>query len=277
MFFKRTKRKIRLICFDLDNTLFDYRSAEAETEAYIAERLHIDLKHALHDKTHLQTIDILRAFTAVRTSYVNFDPDPEHYSRKLWIIEMLRRLNINPKDIPRNYEHNKKKKSTKKKLGKKSRNALDEFAESYEDLYWEYLMTRMRLFPQTLHVLSELKKTGIYEIAAITNSDGRKDIKLRRIIKLGLGKFFDYIVTSDDTGINKPAIENFQYALKIAHVSADETMMIGDHPEVDLKNAKKTGFVTVWTKQVLPTIVHYPYVDHEITDIVQLLDIMKTY
>ncbi|HIH31403.1 TPA: hypothetical protein HA235_01725 [Candidatus Woesearchaeota archaeon] len=54
-------------------------------------------------------------------------------------------------------------------------------------------------------------------------------------------------------------------------------MIVGDYPEIDLVNAKKFGFITVWSKQLIYTEIHLKYVDHEIKDIKELLDIVKKY
>ena len=41
----KKKREIKLICFDLDNTLEKFRDAESETEVHIAEKLHKEIKY----------------------------------------------------------------------------------------------------------------------------------------------------------------------------------------------------------------------------------------
>ena len=41
--------------------------------------------------------------------------------------------------------------------------------------------------------------------------------------------------------------------------------------------AKKLGFLTVWSKEHIHSDLHLRYVDHEITDIRQLLDILQKY
>jgi FMN phosphatase YigB (HAD superfamily) len=65
--------------------------------------------------------------------------------------------------------------------------------------------------------------------------------------------------------------------LKLSGIKGKECLMVGDHPEVDLINAKKRGLLTVWTKEHIPIGVHFKYVDYEITDIGEILEIIKKY
>jgi HAD superfamily hydrolase (TIGR01509 family) len=234
------KPEIKLICIDLDNTLCDYGSAESETEAYMAEKI--------SKKYKLKTFDILKAFNEVKHSHMHHDFDPKMFSRELWFRETL------------------------EKIGKKL-TVLG--TKKLEEEYWEYLVPKIRIFPNTLYVLTELKKR--YKLASITDSDGEKHIKIDRIKALGLDKYFDYIITTDDTGKNKPAIENWELLLKLSELKAKQCMMVGDHPDVDLINAKKLGFSTIWTKEHINTDSHFRYVDHEIRDIIELIDVVKKY
>ena len=262
------KRKIRVICFDLDNTLCNSGDAEAETEAHISEEIYYILKKVstkkslqkkhgkkikLHDN-NAKPIDILRLFNEIKEFHLNSDIEPNGFSRELWISELLERLavNINKTD-------------------------LHTYAKKLENEYWKFFTPRIKLFPQTLNVLKQLKEVGKYTLVMLTNSDGGREFKLGRIRALSLESYFDKIIISNDTSLNKPAIENFEYVINELDVSADECIMIGDHPEVDLINAKKLGFVTVWTKEYLKTDIHQNYVDHEVMDIGQIIDVLKKY
>lgn len=235
------KKKLKLICFDIDNTLVDYGMAESEAEAHISE--------LIAKATGKKTIDVLRAFNDVKNMYMHHDMDPKSFSRKLWVEKTLSIMNIKKKiDMAR-----------------------------IEEAYWNHLIPRMKLFPNSLHVLESLKSSGKYKIACLTDSDGDKKIKIRRLKHLGIEKYFDYTITTDDTGVNKPSIENWEYLLNISGLKGDECIMVGDHPEIDLVNAKKLGFITIWTKEHIPVDMHVKYVDYEINDIGEMLDILKKY
>jgi putative hydrolase of the HAD superfamily len=98
---------------------------------------------------------------------------------------------------------------------------------------------------------------------------------MSRIKALDLEKYFDYIITTDDTSKNKPSVENWEYLLKLSGLRGEDCMMVGDHPEVDLISAKKLGFLTVWNKEHINNDQHYRFVDYEISEIGQLLAILK--
>jgi putative hydrolase of the HAD superfamily len=235
-------KKIKLVCFDLDNTIYDYSSAESETEAYIAD----NLGRIIHKKIkQVKSKDILTEFNSVKISHMHHDSEPTKFSRGLWWKETLSNLNII---------------------------ATEDNLNIIEKTYWNYLTDKIKLYPGIPEVLEKLKSKGIL-VASITDSDGSKDINIYRIKKLGLEKYIDVIITPDDTGKNKPAIENWKYLLKSTNLKAGQCIMVGDHPEVDLINAKKLGLTTVWTKQHINTDLHYNYVDYEIIDIRELMDI----
>lgn len=250
--FLKKKKEIKLICFDLDNTLERYRVAETETEAHLAEKIFSDIKK-LSKKVNIQPIDILRKFTEIKHSHMHHEIDPKKFSRDLWFKETFETLQINDK--------------TKINLIKNS--------EKYEKYYWNYLTPRLSLFPNSANLLEGLKQTKKYKLALLTDSDGKKEFKLQRIKFLEIEKYFDYVITTDVTGENKPSMKNFEYLLKISCLEGKNCMMVGDHPDVDLINAKKLAFTTVWTKESLNTDVHYNYVDFEIHDIIEVLDVLK--
>lgn len=233
-------RKIRIVCFDLDNTLYDYGIAEAEAEAHIASIIARKIKG-------MTPRSILATFSQIKKNHMHHDIEPGMFSRRLWFSELLRKTGF--------------------------KEDIESMSRSYEREYWSFLVPRIKLFPKTIETLEFLKRR--YKIACITDSDGEKSIKLGRINTLGLDKYFDYIITTDDTGKNKPSIENWEYLLKISGMKAEECMMVGDHPEVDLVNAKKLGFITVWTKEHIFTDIHLRYVDYEIKQIGDILEILR--
>lgn len=57
---------------------------------------------------------------------------------------------------------------------------------------------------------------------------------------------FDDILPTVELGIMKPDSSVFENAIKIIGVPAEEIVVIGDRPEVDLVPAKKVGMKTVW-------------------------------
>jgi len=260
----RGGRDIKLICFDIDNTLCDFASAERETEAYMAELISKEIKklqsktrkHSLV-KNSCSTFTILKFFNEAKSRHLYRSVAPVAYSRMLWFKETIEKLDESMS------------------LGI-TINGLIENAGFYEKKYWEYVDLKLKNYPNTISTLDSLKSKG-FKLATITDSDGKAGIKDHRLKMLGLDKYFDYIITGDDIGVNKPAIENWDKLSELSGLKGRQCIMVGDHPEVDLITAKKLGFITVWTKQNLNTDLHQKYVDYEIHDIKEVLDILKKF
>jgi HAD superfamily hydrolase (TIGR01509 family) len=260
--FSFLKKDIKMACFDIDNTLCDFASAETVTEVYMSEIIADDIMK-LQSKAKKNRIiqnpcsalTILKVFTEVKNNHLYSDLKPQTYSRLLWFKETIQRL-----DDTTNLDI--------------SINALNLNVESYEKIYWEEIIKKCKNYPNTISVLTFLKSKGI-KLSTITDSDGKRGMKDSRIKKLGLDKYFDYIITGDDIGLNKPAVENWNKLLEVSKLNAKQCIMVGDHPDIDLITAKKLGFITIWTKQNINTDLHQKYVDYEIHDIKEVVDIVE--
>lgn len=255
------KKDIKLVCFDIDNTLCDFASAESEIEAQIAEIISKDI-HKLQSKVKgrnalknpCSPFTVIRAFHEVKSNNLYHSLEPDTYSRKLWFKKTIEMLDDSMS------------------LGIDA-NRLMLHSEAYEKKYWDEINVRLKNYPHTIQVLESLKSRDI-KIATITDSDGIKGMKERRIKILGLDKYFDFIITGDDIGLNKPAVENWDKLLELSGLKGKECMMVGDHPDVDLVTAKKLGFTTVWTKEHLNNDLHRNYIDYEIKDIIEIIRIV---
>jgi putative hydrolase of the HAD superfamily len=64
--------------------------------------------------------------------------------------------------------------------------------------------------------------------------------------KLGISKFFNAILISEEVGWRKPHRRIFEAALERLKVTAEEAVYIGDHPLEDIKGAKDMGMKTVF-------------------------------
>jgi 2-haloalkanoic acid dehalogenase type II len=93
------------------------------------------------------------------------------------------------------------------------------------------------LYEEALDVLSLLAKT--YTLGALTN--GNADI-----YKTDAGEYFDFAFLAEDIGVSKPAPDIFHAALERAQVSANEIVHVGDNPEHDVLGAQQVGMHTVW-------------------------------
>lgn len=93
------------------------------------------------------------------------------------------------------------------------------------------------LFDDVLSTLSELKSKKLI-LGLISNVD--HDIA-PLCQKLGLTPLLQIVVTSQDTGFNKPHPEIFSEALRQAEVQAQEAMFVGDQYQIDVVGADGAG------------------------------------
>ncbi|MBI5061567.1 MAG: HAD family hydrolase [Candidatus Aenigmarchaeota archaeon] len=126
-------------------------------------------------------------------------------------------------------------------------------------------------------LLAKLRKNCF--VILMTDSDGEKRIKTRRLTHLGVQRFFDFIITSDDTGHNKPHRSFYETIGDRFRIAPEECIMVGDKPQVDLELAKKLGLTTVWMRygdwSDREAGRHFSYVDHEVSTITELESVIE--
>ncbi|TGD73892.1 HAD family hydrolase [Mangrovimicrobium sediminis] len=96
---------------------------------------------------------------------------------------------------------------------------------------------RVELYEEALDVLQAL--AGRYTIGALTN--GNADI-----FKTDAGEYFDFAFLAEEVGVSKPAPDMFLAAIEVAGVEAGEIVHVGDNPEHDIRGARDMGMHTVW-------------------------------
>ena len=99
-----------------------------------------------------------------------------------------------------------------------------------------------RLMPHAREVLEYLKSR--YRIYILSN--GFAELQSRKMQSAGIAHYFDGVVLSEDIGVNKPHRAIFDHALRVAGVTADRALMIGDNYEVDIKGAHGAGIDQVF-------------------------------
>ena len=111
------------------------------------------------------------------------------------------------------------------------------------DVYWNNFLANMKPFAGVVEFIEKLHRAGV-KIALCT--DMTAHIQYRKIKQLGLNKFIDSMVTSEETGLEKPAREMFELALKKLNVNAEDAAFFGDSLERDIEGAAKVGITPFW-------------------------------
>ena len=129
-----------------------------------------------------------------------------------------------------------------------------------------------RLYPNVEEILKNLSQK--FKLGIIANQVVGTQ---KRIDSWGIGKYFDVVVASAETGCEKPDLKIFNMALKQAKCSPREAVMIGDRLDNDIIPAKKLGMNTVWVRQgfakfqsVKNELERPDYIVESIVDIVDL-------
>jgi len=237
------ENKFKAVFFDLDDTLENWGIAKKAIKENFCG--------FVQKKYRINREKFFKKFVEVEYDIVGRSLNPMNYSRHVWIKETFRRFKtkIPEKDI-----------------------------KELERLYWKIAYSQIRPYPDTISTLSKLKK---YKKAMITDSDGdpNDEIKNKKIRLMGIRKYFDFIISSNITGRNKPDKKMWKIALEKLKVSPRECVMVGDKPEMDLKPAKEMGFTTVWMKRgnwaTTRKGKRFKYVDFEIRALSELLKILK--
>ena len=101
---------------------------------------------------------------------------------------------------------------------------------------------RTILMPNAIELLSELQPN--YKLHIITN--GFQEVQHVKINQSGMAKFFTIVVTSEMAGAKKPNPLIFNYALKKAGANLENSVMIGDDLNTDIKGAVNVGMKSIY-------------------------------
>lgn len=103
-------------------------------------------------------------------------------------------------------------------------------------IFWRR-RNEVRMYEEARGALAALR--GRFRVGAITN--GNADVH-----HIGVGHYFDFVVTAAGAGAAKPHPDIFIAALDEAGVAAREAVHVGDDPESDVRGAGAVGMRTVW-------------------------------
>ena len=135
------------------------------------------------------------------------------------------------------------KKAFKGVLGEYNIRPSKEDFQWFSKLFFENHKKHIKLFPETLLILRELKKTNLH-VGIISDIDN--DFQDFQFKVFGIGEIFDSITTSEEVQIYKPKTKIFQVALNKAGCQGKESIIVGDSYKKDIVGGKNMGMTTIW-------------------------------
>ena len=111
------------------------------------------------------------------------------------------------------------------------------------DAYWEIFLDSMRPSPGVEQALEALSKAGL-RIGLGTNMV--IDYQLKKLERLGLIHAFDFIVSSEETLVEKPHPRFFARCVEKAGADPEECLFVGDDLVLDYMGAKGAGLQAAW-------------------------------
>ncbi|MBU1035575.1 HAD family hydrolase [bacterium] len=113
----------------------------------------------------------------------------------------------------------------------------------FSKLFFENHKKYIKLFPETLLILRELKNTDLHMGIISDIDDDFQDFQFK---VFGISEIFDSITTSEEVQSYKPESKIFQVALNKARCQGEESIIIGDSYKKDIIGGKNMGMTTIW-------------------------------
>ncbi|AUC82352.1 YjjG family noncanonical pyrimidine nucleotidase [Lacinutrix sp. Bg11-31] len=131
--------------------------------------------------------------------------------------------------------------------------------------YIDYLTTHNHVFDGTIEILDYLKSK--YKLHIITN--GFEEVQQIKLDKSKIAHYFDTVTSSEAVGVKKPNPKVFNHALKMANITKENGIMIGDNYEADILGALNMGLDAICYNY------HNVALENEIKEVKHLLDLKK--
>lgn len=202
---------IKTVIFDLDQTLYDFMKGH-----YVANRAvgdyaskHFGLSHEETDRLVMESMDRVREI-------VGHD-NPAYHSRILRMKYLLEQL---------------------------GEDALVHTLPM-ADVYWNSFYETIELLPEVEEVLRILKSKGLKIVIC---TDMQVDVQIHKIEHLGIGKYIDYLVTSEESNCEKPGDAILAMCAKKSGAKPEECLFVGDHPKKDVLGPIAYGMQGAWCK-----------------------------
>lgn len=199
---------IKIVIFDIDNTLYSYDQAHAVAFQALLRYAERELGmtreefKTLHQRTNQELKSRMGNCAAIHNRLIRYQ-------------NMLER-----KDLPL-YPH----------------------VLAMNDLYWDTLLEAAQPSPGALETMRQLKAMGL-SIGIGTDMTAR--LQFQKLTRLGLLPYVDFLVSSEEAQAEKPAAALFNRCVEKAGAEACECLFVGDSLKKDVQGANAAGLHGVW-------------------------------
>ena len=229
-------KKYQHIFFDLDETLWDFKRNSLETlhDVFEMHELH---RHGIEKETFIRRY--------------------HHHNDIFW--EKYRKGQITRIEL----------RTDRWKITLNEFQIDDEtLTQNLSENYLAILPTKKHLLEDAEEVLTYLKTK--YSLHIITN--GFEEVQLQKIETSGIGKFFNYIITSERAGSQKPNREIFLFAMQLTNATLSNSLFIGDSIEADINGAKAVGMDHIFFNPLM--LARHEQVQSEIKGLKELMKML---
>ncbi|WP_440763950.1 HAD family hydrolase [Natronorubrum sp. DTA7] len=140
------------------------------------------------------------------------------------------------------------------------------------EAFWEAYVDEMELFDSVAETFETLGENGV-AVGIVTNLTTR--IQLEKVDRLGLEAHIDLLLTSEETGREKPGSVMFTLALSRLESRPSEAVMVGDDVEADIVGANAVGLETVlWNADPETSLEGHRAPDHRLDAFGELTEVI---
>lgn len=198
--------KYKGILLDLDDTLYNYQHAH--------EKAQENMLNKCVEITSFEKELLGKVFNSARNAtHRDLQHTASSHNRVLYYVKMLEILKVDTT-----------------------------FALDLYDAYWDCFLENMVLYKGVISTLQNLKDRNI-KICIVT--DLTTHIQLRKIKKMNLNRYVDYVVTSEEVGVEKPSKHMYLTALNKLKLQSEDVVMVGDNYKKDILGGENIGIESI--------------------------------
>ncbi|WP_163323109.1 YjjG family noncanonical pyrimidine nucleotidase [Draconibacterium mangrovi] len=232
------KKNYTHIFFDLDNTLWDFKTNGRE---------------ALRITYHKYNLDRFE---------LTFDTFYEEYSKnntELWIAYRKKEV----------YKSELIRLRFQKTFDSLEIDGID--PEEMNAVYLHEMSLQSALLGGAIPLLDYLKSKK-YKLFIITN--GFREVQHKKLQHTGLVSYFDKVFISEDIKVPKPGREIFEYAIKSSNAKKSKSIMIGDDWDVDILGALNFGIDVVYVGDKQPLKTETKHIVKKVISLGEIADLL---